>query len=114
MWYWFRPRFRGGGSCTKAGFIYGVKIFILPMALLCLALKLVLIFVYHQPVVPSTLSPVHISLMGWYLLSAPLVWWVIFRWWMRRQNRGRHGQPSRWSSPPPEPEAPGRYMTYRR
>jgi hypothetical protein len=114
MWYWFRPRFRGSAPITREAFWYGIKIVILPMAILCLILKLVLVFVYGQPVVSqgttAGIEGIHLSPVGWYWVSSPVLWWILFRAWMRRQNRGRHGVRNRWTN---EPEPPGRFMTYR-
>lgn len=89
MWYWFRPRFRGSPGMSRAQFRYGVKLFILPLALICIALKLVLVFVYHQTMFGVGMS-IRLTPFEIYLLLAPVVWFVIFRWWMRRQNRGNH------------------------
>lgn len=117
MWYWFRPRFRGGGSCTKEGAWYLTKRIFLPVFVLCFVMKLVLVFVYHQPMIPSTLdglSTIRLNAFGWYLLASPAIWWFTFRWWMRRQYRGRHNYHGRWSTPPREPEEPGQFMTFRR
>ena len=117
MWYWFRPRFRGSAPISRDAFWYGMKIVIFPMFALCFILKLVLIYVYHQPVISqSTLDDLrafHLSPAGWYWVCSPVLWWVVFRAWMRRQNRGRHGVRNRWTNEPPEPEAPGRFMTFR-
>jgi hypothetical protein len=115
MWYWFRPRFRGGGGCTKEGAWYLTKRIFLPTAILCLIMKLALIFVYHQPVVSAgAFEGFHISPLGWYLLASPFIWWFTFRWWMRRQYRGRHNYHGRWSTPEREEEKPGQFMAFRR
>jgi hypothetical protein len=112
MWYWSRPQFRGSAPITREGAWYLTKIFLLPMAVICLALKLVLIFVYHQSVLgslPADIASIHLDLFGWYLLSSPIIWFVIFRWWMRRKNPGQHSHHSVSSD-----DGRTRYMTYRR